>query len=408
MWSLAERAYPFSQERIDKLIQDSHRLMARHDLGYLKLHERDELWASALERTKHLKEEANRLVVVGMGGSSLGAKAFLQATSGPKETGAGEVLFCDNVDPVSFSRELEKYKDSKDTHWVLVSKSGSTIETLSTASLLLDSMSEPKSRFTVVTEPRSNPLKDWADQAEVPCLEIPVDVGGRFSVFTLAGLLPLAFAGRDLEKIRAGAESALQDMERLVIPLADQYLQSFLDEKWIYVLWSYVDDLTHFGLWFQQLWAESLAKGTRRNSQPASRVSTPLPLRGASDQHSVLQQIMEGARDKLVTFLRVKTVEDFGPVLQNAHFAGQDFLLGKNLGSLLGAEAQATEMALKEAGVPCTRLEGVDLSDHSVAALMQTFMLVIGVMGESLDINAFDQPGVEAGKIITKRLLGKG
>ncbi len=403
MWKI--KTVPFPKEFPPELSQKAAGLFSRSDLGFLRLAKRDNVWTQSSQRAKAVRSQHKRLKVVGMGGSSLGARAFLSALYGPER---GQVSFVDNVDPVSLDRELKSWASDKDTHWVLISKSGSTIETLFVANHLLQRSGRPdllENGITVITEPTDNPLRAWAEKNGVALLEIPEDVGGRFSVFTPAGLMPMAFAGVTLADARLGAEQALKG--DLPIELALQYWQSFQEEKWLHALWAYADDLLDLGFWFQQLWAESLAKAQDVHGNAAPRVSTPLVLRGASDQHSVLQQLMEGQGGRLVTFLRVRSIEDFGPELEADHFGTQETLRGVRMGKLLAAEAEATEKALLQAGVPCLRLLGETLTATSLAYLMQTLMICTGMLGQLLEINAFDQPGVESGKKITKTLLAQ-
>jgi glucose-6-phosphate isomerase len=213
-----------------------------------------------------------------------------------------------------------------------------------------------------------------------------------------------AFAGVDIGEIRRGAQWALQQ-STLVSELAAHSLSSFENSEWITAFWVYCNRLYSWGLWTQQLWAESLAKKINRSGGSAPRVSTPIPLIGANDQHSVLQQLAEGAKDKFVWFLRVKDSETYGPVLKQSLFSHQNYLVGKPLGVLLGAEAQATSQALENHGVHSISLLCEALSPATIGALFMTMELVVGTIGEVYDINAFDQPGVELGKRLALDIL---
>ena len=180
---------------------------------------------------------------------------------------------------------------------------------------------------------------------------------------------------------------------------------SFDRAEWITMLWSYCDRLHSFGFWLQQLWAESLAKSLDREKQKAPRVSTPIPCVGSTDQHSILQQVMEGANDKFIFFFRVEESEETGPKLTRQLFRGQEIMRDKTMGTLFSAQADATRDALSQQKVLSLSLSTKNLNEASLGALFMIFQLVIGTLGEALNIDAYNQPGVEAGKIITKKSL---
>ena len=155
----------------------------------------------------------------------------------------------------------------------------------------------------------------------------------------------------------------------------------------------------------QQLWAESLAKKNDRLGKSAPRASTPIPLIGSRDQHSVLQQISEGHRDKFIWFIRVSESEDFGPNLENDIFGADVKYENKNLGRVFAALAVSTAQGLKQVGVNSLTLRLGRLHEKEVGALFMIFQVVVAALGEHLNINAFDQPGVELGKRLAKDIL---
>lgn len=382
-------------------------LKSRADLGFFQLPERESLWTTSEARGREVRTKANRLVVLGMGGSSLGGRALLQALNKWRDTHS--VHFFDNVDADMFWKRLKARSDLQDTHWVIVSKSGNTIETLTMAEFVDQYLREKGFKklsavSTVISETDDNPLMRWARKENVSCLEIPKDVGGRFSVLTPVGLLPAAYYGLDLPALREGAAWALQQDE-LIARLAAQTLASWQREEWITQFWAYSDALKDFGLWTQQLWAESLGKAKARHGDRAPRCSTPMPATGSSDQHSILQQVMEGARDKFIWFLRVRASEQAGPVLDKNLFDCQQLMHGKSMGQLFGAMATATRDALAKQGVQSLTLTTEQLNERSMGALFMMLELVVGALGEAMDVNAFDQPGVEAGKVIARGIL---
>ncbi len=396
-----------------KLLDKSQRgfklLLQREDVGFTRLAARENLIQTAEARAKEVARGFTHIAIIGMGGSSLGTRALLAAV--PRPAGRGSVSFLDNIDSDRFWAWLKSRNDVASIHWVLTSKSGNTVEILALADLIDQHLRQSGHRrlatvSTVISETKDSPLTIWARKENVPVLEVPVDVGGRFSVLTAVGLFPAAYSGLRLDRVVEGTEWALRQ-DQLVAQMAAHSLGSFLREEWVTMLWSYADSLREFGLWWQQLWAESLAKRTTLNGAPAPRVSTPVPGVGTCDQHSMLQQVIEGAPDKFVWFHRVAKCEEPGSKLERTLFEGQDFMVGKGIGDLFRAEADATEQAMREANVHTISLHGLELDERSMAALFMLWQLTIATMGEVLGVNAFNQPGVERGKVLARAALSR-
>lgn len=402
---------------LEKQVQRAYdQLLSRTDLGWINLikavtNEDD----SISEPTKSIKTRlaqisAMRLIVVGIGGSSLGAKSFLATL--PRSS--KEVLFLENVDPFTFEQNLSSIQ-SEQSHFLIVSKSGKTMETLSITQLILQVLKKQnpdrkdfKNRFTVVCEKQPNPLRDWAEKLGIPAIEIPQDVGGRFSVLSAVGEFPARFAGVDYLRVKLGARLALNSEHRQIVEkLALEVASSFTSGNWVTVLWSYADRLEEFGYWWQQLWAESLAKTNNQNGQPAPRVSTPLPCVGSVAQHSVLQQFAQGAPDKFFVFQKVESYNKSGSVLEHIDFQSLEFMEDRSLGDLLNAELAATIQSLTESQRASLELIVPDLSLETMGCLFMTWQLVVGVLGELLCINAYDQPGVERAKVLAREQLKK-
>lgn len=417
IWSLRLSGPPshgfVDQGFVDQGLQAFQTILSRQEIGFTRLADRDGEVArrdsqAAIEgRAKEIARNCNHMVVIGMGGSSLGTRALLSAV--PHPPGRGKVSFLDNIDGDRFWNWLRSLHDLGSIHWVLISKSGNTVETLGMADLVDQQLRQSGHRrlsgvSTVISELKNSPLTNWAHRESVPILEIPVDVGGRFSVLSPVGLLPGVYAGLRLDRAIEGASWALASPD-LVAQMAAMSLGSFLRDEWVTMLWSYSDGLRDFGGWWQQLWAESLAKKVNRQGGAAPRVSTPIAAVGACDQHSLLQQVMEGAPDKFVWFQRVLGSESGGPLLEKTLFEGQEYMVGKSIADLFRAEADATEQAMSEANVRSATLQTDRLDERSMAALFMLWQMTIAVMGEILDINAFDQPGVELGKVIARKAL---
>ncbi len=347
-----------------------------------------------------------RLVIVGIGGSSLGPRALHEIFHEVNQR--HQIHFCDNTDVMTFDKLIRSIPDLKKTAWVFISKSGATIETLAAFDFIHQHYKKTGLQFIeqtfYVTELQKNPLYDFALAHHRPILEIPQNVGGRFSVLTAVGMLPAAFLGLNLEDFRIGAESALAMNER-VITVTAHALQSFERQEWITLFWHYSSLMKNFGGWIQQLWAESLAKTKTRQQKDAPRVSTPMNAIGACDQHSILQQVMEGAKDKFIIMVRIGSAESSSESMHETAFPQHKFLLNKGLGQILAAEAEATANAFTQSEISNLVLFVPDLSPRTVGFLLMFWELVVANIGECLDINAFDQPGVELGKRLAKQIL---
>lgn len=375
------------------------KLKSRKDLGFFDLSLLQGLSQKVKPLADSLRFKCDQMVVLGIGGSSLGARAFLGALKAPSE----KVLFLESPDQDEFQQVVQKIKDPARTALVLISKSGSTIEMLSGYDFLQAQFQNKFANIVAITEKRSNPLFDWAHVNGHPCLEIPVNVGGRFSVLTPVGLLPLAFCGYSIDQVLAGARGAIEHDESTEFFMA-QTLQSWQRTEWITMMFIYSYSLQIFGAWFEQLWAESLGKKVDRTGAPAPRVSTPMVAFGPADQHSLLQQVMEGAPDKLVVFLRNSAIEA-GPHLAAVTFPSNQIMVGKSMGQLLAAEASGTQQALDEMKISNIRLSLHKDTEQELGFLFMHFMLVVGALSEALNIDGFNQPGVELGKRLAQGLL---
>jgi Glucose-6-phosphate isomerase len=379
-------------------------LQNRKEIGFPQLVERIPLWQSSHKQGAAFSEKFKKLVVVGLGGSSLGTRVIAEVFN------TKTLFFIDNVDALEFDSLIEELGTLKDVAWAFISKSGTTIESLCALEFLdaiyKDEGLKLSDNSIVISETKDSSLTTWARGNKVPELEIPLDVGGRFSVLSPVGMFPASFLGLDLEKFRVGAQRAMLDT-KLVAETMAQLAGSFQREEWITLMWSYNSRLKSFGSWFQQLWAESLGKATNRAGAAAPRVSTPMWAIGASDQHSILQQVMEGTKDKFVVFVRVDESEAGSRRMQTSQFKETKTLEGRSMGELLKAEALATQEALNKNGVSTMTLKAKVLDEETLGFMFMFWQLVTAGMGEYLKINAFDQPGVELGKVLAKEMLKK-
>ncbi|MBO9665602.1 MAG: glucose-6-phosphate isomerase [Bdellovibrio sp.] len=378
--------------------------LERKEIGFPQLVERIQLWQQSHKHGADFAAKFKKLVIVGLGGSSLGTRVIAEVFN------SESMFFVDNVDALVFETLIDELGDLKEVAWAFISKSGTTIESLCALELLdqvyKDEGMSLAANSIVISETKSSSLTEWARRNGVPECEIPVDVGGRFSVLSPVGMFPAAFMGLDLEKFRVGAKRALLDTATVTQTMA-QVIQSYGREEWITLLWSYNSRMKDFGGWYAQLWAESLGKPVTRAGQPAPRVSTPIAAIGASDQHSILQQVMEGTKDKFVIFQRVEEAEGGSMRIKRSQFKETADLEGRTMGELLRAEALATQEALVQNGVSTMTLKAKALDEETLGYLFMFWQLVVAGLGEYLKIDAFNQPGVELGKVLAKAKLKK-
>jgi len=368
------------------------------------------------------------LVVVGIGGSSLGGRALADALLGPDWNARSSderehyprIHFLENPDPVTVTALLDRV-DPRTTLFNVISKSGSTAETMALF-LVLEAAVEAavgpekaRGHFLFTTDPEAGVLRRLAEERGIPALSVPPAVGGRFSVLSPVGLLPAAVGGVDLEDLLGGAGEMLERCRNsrlaenpagllaVLLHAADRELGAP-----IHVMMPYADRLRSLALWFQQLWAESLGKARHTDGSPAGTGPTPLAALGAVDQHSLLQLFMEGPADKVVLFLRV--VDPGVSVAIPRRHEGEPslaYLGGHTLEALLEAERRATAEALRVAGRLSATLAVSRLDARALGGLFMLFQVATVLAGALYDVNPLDQPGVEAGKGYTYGLLGR-
>jgi glucose-6-phosphate isomerase len=407
MLEISQKTHKTTDHNLEVCQKALQVFMQRKDIGFPDLPFRMPLWNTSIDLAKKMSSKFKKLVIVGIGGSAVGPQVLCEVFQ------KKNIVFLDNVDPAQFQSVLKDITDFEEVAWAFVSKSGSTIETLCTLEYVLqtykDKGLELPEQSVVISEnhnPTSNSLVAWAKEFNVPVLEIPKDVGGRYSVLSPVGIFPAAFAGLNVELLRKGAIAALKETS-LATHVMAQALQSFERQEWLTLFWFYNSTFRWFGVWLQQLWAESLGKAVNRDGEKALRVSSPLWAVGASDQHSILQQVMEGARDKFVIFFRFESLEIGPSSISHTHFSETAMLKGKSMGELLKAEALATQEALEQNHVSTMTFKTKVLDEGTIGFYFMFFQLVVAGLGEVLRLNAFDQPGVELGKRLAKEKLSK-
>ena len=353
------------------------------------------------------------VVVLGTGGSPLGGQTLYALSDrgfGPA-LGGPRLHFMDNVDPDTMTALLGAL-DLKRTGVIAISKSGGTAETLAQAAILLPALEAAVGKAALadhavaVSEPNGAALSQIATRYGLTRFDHHPGIGGRFSVFSIVGSLPALMAGLDVAALRRGAAEVLAatlratKVEDAQPAIGAAIAVGLLQERQVTqsVLMTYEDRLAYLGLWYRQLWAESLGKdGTG---------TTPLRAMGTADHHSQLQLYLAGPRDKIFTLVMPASA-GHGPTMDGelAGAVGADVLAGRHLGDLLDATARATAETLVRNGRPLRRMEVDRVDEATLGALMMHFMLETVIAADLLGVNAFDQPAVEEGKVLAREYL---
>lgn len=342
-------------------------------------------------------------LLIGIGGSYLGARALIDSVAEPRVE--FPLYWLSNVDPAAIAR-VERQVGTRQVATIVMSKSGGTTETL--AGFFYFSGRLPTEGYLVITDPQSGYLRKVATENGWMSLSIPPNIGGRFSVLTSVGLFPARLAGIDPRRVLQGAQAVRKWLDTLPATENPAYQLAqhlFLWDRQGYknqYLMPYWENLQLFADWFVQLWGESLGK--KLAADPTKAVGpTPIGALGSTDQHSMLQLFQEGPRDKVVGFIDVagQSAASGGTVprpafdpLEHRVLCGQSFVRLSHLACV------ATQKSLSETGVPTYRVILPTLTPEAMGALFFFYETACAFAGELYKVNAFDQPGVES----TKRL----
>ena len=397
---------------------------ARGALGFIDLPTDGALLAQTTDFVERVRGRHTDVLLLGIGGSALGPIALRTALRPPAWNALPEerrdlyprLHVLDNVDPDTIQATLGGL-DLARTLVLVVSKSGGTAETMAQYLLVRHALDEAlgdagREHLVFVTDPEKGSLRPIARAEGLAALDIPANVGGRFSVLTPVGLLPAALIGIDAVGLLQGAaemRKRCQTDDLAANPAgayaALQYLAHERHGKPVHVFMPYADPLRDMAAWFVQLWAESLGKV---RPDGTSVGPTPLPALGATDQHSQVQLFMEGPADKTVTFVAVAGREESGPIPSlYADVPDLAYLGGHTLGELLDVERRATAGALARRGRPNMTFTLDSVDAQHVGGLIFLLEMATAYAGELYAIDAFNQPGVELGKQFTYGMLGR-
>ena len=375
----------------------------KDSIGYYNLVHQDT--REFKEYAKEVKQK--NIVVIGIGGSTLGTYAIYKFLKHSKIL-SKKLYFLETTDPVDIKSKIEAI-DLEDTLFIVISKSGTTIETVSIFKYLNSLVECDKSNTLIITENDSK-LNKYAQSNDIKTFEIPKNVGGRFSVFSAVGLLPLAIVGIDIDELLSGAKDVYdsffdkrESYERVLKKA--RFFVEYKNSFNINVVFSYSSRLDGFNKWYIQLWGESLGKIDINSTRQGL---TPIGIIGPIDQHSFLQLIVEGRRDKTVTVIKV---DDFAndlkiPAVKLVGLEELDYLDNIEFSSLINKQADATIESINNLNdIPCDVITIDRVDEKSCASLMYEYELLTSVCAKFMYINAYNQPGVEAGKIILKNKL---
>jgi len=384
----------------------------REDIGYYSLPYVD---TSVIKsRLDNLDFKQKQIAIIGIGGSTLGTYAiynFLKYNKQRNKTLKKELFFFESTDPINLNGTIAQL-NLEDTLFIVISKSGTTIETISIFKYLSSIVKMNSQNLLVITEDDSK-LNSFAAANGISTFEIPKNVGGRFSVLSNVGLVPLYLAGFDIDELLKGARKIStsffeqNELYNQLLKKARTYYE-YKDVYNINAIFSYSQLLEGFNKWYIQLWGESLGKIDANNTNQGL---TPIGLLGPVDQHSFLQLIVEGKRDKTVTFIKIKDFKDdtkIAPITLEG-LEDLDYINGLNFKELINLQADATIASVKEykKDIPIDLIEIEEISEFEIGKLLFYYELLTSIVGKFLRINTYDQPGVEGGKIILKRDVKK-
>ena len=364
-----------------------------------------------VKENEQFLDSLSHLVIIGIGGSSLGLKAIDGMLEHLPCRNALKLVFLEHTDPLHIVKALQGVA-LHNALFVVISKSGTTIETSSLLKYVLErykvlESAEGKRHLLVITD-KDSPLEAWAKSVKVKYFEIMPNVGGRFSILSVVGLVPLAILGFDIEALLQGAAKMTQGFferkEEHILYKALTYAKQ-REHIPMNVLFSYSSLFRQFNAWYVQLWGESLGK-INVNGEKVGL--TPIALIGSIDQHSFLQLIVQGVRDKSVTFLSLNPAHSLKPSIPDIkipYLESTDFVNNQSFATLLHNQRLATMQTIENEGITTDCIEVMGLCEESVGILIAYFELLTSCVGNIFEIDTYNQPGVEFGKVRLKKLF---
>ncbi len=385
---------------INKEILDKKIFEIINSLTALNIISDKNLLDKTVKLVQQFKHNKNRIVVFGTGGSNLGARALNRI----RLIKNVNIEFYDNIDPIFFENSFEKI-NFDNTGFIIVSKSGSTPETLSQfASIYQIALQRNKvgnflSNLLIITEFKKSPLYQIAIEHNCLILEHDKNIGGRYSVFSNVGIVPAIISGINITEIYKGALSVIKNIENNGSLNLAKYLCFQSDNQYkLNVLMTYSDLLYYYGKWYLQLWAESIGKNNKG--------ITALHSVGTTDQHSQLQLYLDGPKDKFFTFVTTNHSQK-GMKINSDIFKSTevDFFYNKTMGDLMDAEQRATIETFKQNNFSFREIYIPKVDEENLGKLLALSIIETIASCLYLNVDPFDQPAVEQGKILTKKYL---
>lgn len=416
------------KEQISKIITD---LNLRKDkpgqwLQWMNLGYNEETVWYVKEFAAMVEGRFDNVLVLGIGGSALGGIAVTEALLKPywnllpaeKRNNLPRLFFLDNIDPDQINAMLDML-DLKKTLVNVITKSGSTAETMSAFMIVKDRLEKEmgddyRKNIVATTDKQAGILRQLSDQEGYKTFVVPDDVGGRFSVFSAVGLVPFALVGIDIDELMSGVKNMDLSLKNTDIyhNIAAQnalihYLMDTKKGKNLSVMMPYSSRLKYVSDWYVQLWAESLGKEEDKDGNRVNVGPTPIKALGATDQHSQIQLYNEGPNDKVINFIRVKEFDITLEIPKIFEYTGIGYLGGKTVNDLMHAEADATRVALTDYQRPNVTITLPKVNGYYLAQLLYMLEVQTAIAGELYNINTFNQPGVEQAKNYTYALMGR-
>lgn len=411
-------------QEMEGLLEVAHKLLtekrgAGNDfLGWLDLpvdYDKEE-FDRILDAAEQIKKDSDVLVVIGIGGSYLGARAVIEALTSPNynllKKDTPEIYFVGNNISPTYLNEILSLCEGKDLSVNVISKSGTTTEPALAFRIFKKvleeryGVEEARRRIYCTTDKSKGKLKELADKNGYQEFVVPDDVGGRFSVLTAVGLLPIAVCGADINRLMEGAAKAREDFSVCDINKNDCYkyavARNILHRKGkaVEMLITYEPSLAMMSEWYKQLFGESEGKDNK-GIFPASAVFS-------TDLHSLGQYVQDGSRIIFETVLKIeKAKKDFYIEEEPSNFDGLNFLANQNMSVVNQCAFEGTVLAHTEGGAPNMIIEIPEINEYELGYLIYFFEKACAISGYLLGVNPFNQPGVESYKKNMFALLGK-
>ncbi len=382
----------------------------------------DEKYHKKIKSLALVKKKLNPdfVVIVGIGGSNLGTMAILESIHGKlhnQTQNKPQFFFAESTD-TRYIQDIVTHiqlQKQKKVLLVVVSKSGTTTETIANAQILFDSLlqhQKKQSEFVVTITDENSALHTLSKKHSYSTLFIPKKVGGRFSVFSAVGLFVLSLAGIKTKNILNGAQDMIEKYTQTTVSqnpalqlAITQYLH-FKNNKTIHDLFVFDSSFESIGKWYRQLYAESLGKEYNVLGERVLTGFTPTVSVGSTDLHSIGQLYLGGPKDKFTMFLSVATIRPPIKINKSKQFSSLIPLIqNKSLATLMDAIQIGVQIAYKKQHIPFVQIQIAQINEYTIGSLLQFYMCTVMYLGELLQVNTYDQPNVELYKIETKKLL---